>query len=96
MSNLYNGKDTGIRVADRLALQDSRAGARWLKGDQMIRLTAILAAGFVAACAQTVEYQYVGGGTPNILSDALIEETRKGFATYGLQDDPAKTRRKRA
>ena len=26
----------------------------------MIRLTAILAAGLVAACAQTVEYQYVG------------------------------------
>jgi hypothetical protein len=35
-------------------------------------------------------------GNPNILSDALVEETRRGFATYGLQDDPAKTRRKRA
>jgi hypothetical protein len=34
-------------------------------------------------------------GEPHILSDALIEETHKGFATYGLQDEDSKPKRKR-
>jgi L-fuculose-phosphate aldolase len=54
---------------------------------------------WLAVELETIAKQYYYAlmlGNPNILSDALVEETRRGFATYGLQDDPAKTRRKRA
>jgi L-fuculose-phosphate aldolase len=54
---------------------------------------------WLAVELETIAKQYYHAltlGRPHILSDALIEDTRKGFATYGLQDAPAKLKRKRA
>ena len=54
---------------------------------------------WLAVELETIAKQYYYAlmlGRPHILSDALVEETRKGFATYGLQDDHAKAKRKRA
>jgi L-fuculose-phosphate aldolase len=54
---------------------------------------------WLAVELETIAKQYYHAlmlGKPNILSDALIDETRKGFATYGLQDDHVKAKRKRA
>jgi L-fuculose-phosphate aldolase len=54
---------------------------------------------WLAVELETIAKQYYYAlmlGQPHILSDALIEETRKGFATYGLQDDPTKNKRRRA
>ena len=44
---------------------------------------------WLAVELETIAKQYyyaLALGSPNILSDALIAETAKGFATYGLQD----------
>jgi len=54
---------------------------------------------WLAVELETIAKQYYYAlmlGRPHILSDALIDETRKGFATYGLQDNHAKSKRKRA
>jgi len=53
---------------------------------------------WLAVELETIAKQYyyaLALGRPHILSDDLIEETRKGFATYGLQDDRVKGKRKR-
>lgn len=52
---------------------------------------------WLAVELETIAKQYyyaLSLGSPNILSDALIVETAKGFATYGLQDDHLKTKSK--
>lgn len=54
---------------------------------------------WLAVELETIAKQYyyaLALGSPNILSDALIAETAKGFATYGLQDDHLKARSKAA
>lgn len=52
---------------------------------------------WLAVELETIAKQYyyaLSLGSPNILSDALIAETAKGFATYGLQDDHLKSKSK--
>ena len=53
---------------------------------------------WLAVELETIAKQYYYAlmlGEPHILSDALLEETHKGFATYGLQDEDSKPKRKR-
>ena len=54
---------------------------------------------WLAVELETIAKQYyyaLSLGSPNILSDALIAETAKGFATYGLQDHHQKAKAKAA
>ena len=60
--------------------------------------TSIDKAMWLAVELETIAKQYYYAlmlGGPHILSDALLEETHKGFATYGLQDEDSKPKRKR-
>ena len=53
---------------------------------------------WLAVELETIAKQYYYAlmlGRPHILSDALLEETHKGFATYGLQDEDSKPKHKR-
>jgi L-fuculose-phosphate aldolase len=53
---------------------------------------------WLAVELETIARQYYHAlvlGDPNILADSLIEETRKSFATYGLQEAPAAQRQRK-
>ena len=46
---------------------------------------------WLAVELETISRQYYLSlvlGNPHVLTDAQIEETTRGFATYGLQDPP--------
>jgi L-fuculose-phosphate aldolase len=75
-----------------LAALDQRNGCL-LANHGMIAVGANLdKAMWLAVELETIARQYylsLALGSPSILSDADIEDTAKGFASYGLQDQPA-------
>eukprot|EP01037_Dinobryon_pediforme_P021095 gene21095-21874_t len=90
----YATYGTAELSANALKALDGRTGCL-LANHGMIATGATLEkAMWLAVELETIAKQYyhtllIGG--PVILSDALIEETRRGFSSYGLQDAPAPT-----